>query len=161
MELFHQYVDSKPFLCSYWTATQAFLAGKNPFCVQIGLLQLGTVLRTVESNFSMPGKFLLESGRRAHARSPYEMPAQWQKVKAWYQEILWKCFKTNFLKALCSLGRHRFILLGKPSNNLYDSFPIKGNIFNTLPCKKHGSRVSCRWWELFLCLFNPWLFCWT
>lgn len=52
------------------------------------------------------------------------MPAQWQKVKAWYEEILWKSFKINFLKALCYLGRHKFILLGNPSNNLHDPFPI-------------------------------------
>lgn len=66
-----------------------------------------------ESSFSMHGKFLLESGR-THAR-PYEMPAQWQEVKVWYQEILWNHSKTNFLKALCYLGRHRFMLLGKAS----------------------------------------------
>lgn len=56
------------------------------------------------------------------------MPAQWQKVKAWYEEILWTSFKINFLKALCYLGRHRFISLGKPSNNLHDSFSIISSI---------------------------------
>lgn len=38
MELLHLHVDAKPFLCSYWSVTQAFPASKNPFCIQTEFL---------------------------------------------------------------------------------------------------------------------------
>lgn len=139
MELFHYHVDSELFLQLLKHYPSPPSKQKSILCTNRAFTALAQC-STAESNFSMPDKILLESGRRADARSLYEMPAQWQKVKAWYQEIQQKCFQTNFLKALCYLGRHRFTPLGKPRTDLYDSFPIQGNFFNALPHKKYSSR---------------------
>lgn len=146
MELFHYHVDSELFLQLLKHYPSPPSKQKSILCTNRAFTALAQC-STAESNFSMPDKILLESGRRADARSLYEMPAQWQKVKAWYQEIQQKCFQTNFLKALCYLGRHKFTPLGKPRTDLYDSFPVQGNFFNALPHKKYSSRVS------FLCVY--------